>query len=220
MMNTEWERLDSRFSCVLAMRRFFCPAQTPHIPTKSCCFPTFPPLPALGCEGFRGCGILGRVGNGEALNAPRRCGWLHPWKCPKARPDGADPMEFPCPWIRFKVLGCGSSPEFQDLPLQKTSKASSVDLTSTSVQPVTYMLWFWSSRRILDWGGLWESGKEGNQRNPVRAEFSVQLPAMQIFLEGKIQWEKVKNLRGKGQKFWGENVKNSEGKGQKVQGKR
>lgn len=40
------------------------------------------------------------------------------------------------------------------LPLQKTSKASSVDLTSTSVHPATYMLWFWSSRSILDWGGL------------------------------------------------------------------
>lgn len=50
------------------------------------------------------------------------------------------------------LLNFSSSLRF--LPLQNTSKASSVDFTSTSVHPVTYMLWFWSSRRSLDCGGL------------------------------------------------------------------
>lgn len=47
---------------------------------------------------------------------------------------------------------------YNNIPLQNTWNASSADLTSTSIQPATYMLWFWSSRRILDWGGLdWEN---------------------------------------------------------------
>lgn len=47
-----------------------------------------------------------------------------------------------------------------DLPLQNTWNASSADLTSTSIQPATYMLWFWSSLRILDWGGLDRENKK------------------------------------------------------------
>lgn len=150
MMNTEWDRLDSRFSCVLAMRRFFCPAQTPQIPKNPAASPPFPPPPASGCED------IGKGWEWGGPKCPEKLWMLHP-------KDGADPAEFPRSWITFKVLGCGISPELipRFLPLQKTSKASSVDLTSTSVQPITYMLWFWSSRRILDWGGLWDGGKEG-----------------------------------------------------------
>ncbi|CAI8044881.1 hypothetical protein GBAR_LOCUS24856 [Geodia barretti] len=39
-------------------------------------------------------------------------------------------------------------------PRWRTSKASSVLLTSTSVPPETYMLWFVSSLRFFDFGGL------------------------------------------------------------------
>ena len=41
------------------------------------------------------------------------------------------------------------------IPFKKTAYASSVFLASTSVQLATYMLWFRSSRRVLDWRDLW-----------------------------------------------------------------
>lgn len=51
-----------------------------------------------------------------------------------------------------------SGSQSDHLPFQKTWNASCADLTSTSMQPATYMLWFGSSRRSLDWGGLdWEN---------------------------------------------------------------
>lgn len=60
-------------------------------------------------------------------------------------------------------------------PFQKTSKASSVDFTSTSVQPATYMLWFWSSRRILDWGGLEKKNEFKNYVHTPTLKCNVKL---------------------------------------------
>lgn len=164
MMKTLWERLDSLFRQVLATFLFFWPGR--KTTRGRLYFPPHDKQPGVTnvikldmfCASF-----------GETCSE-RRLTEVIPWpKWPSGQQCQVSCIFSHHRRARFISLSTAFWPMVtKHSPLQNTWKASSADFTSTSIQPATYMLWFWSSLRCLDCGGLQGKTKQGSGRVLLR----------------------------------------------------